>query len=327
MSAERTSRAAVAAEQLCAALWEALHERLRAGDASQAAALGERIAEVSGALSALARAELEPGSTGSEADAARTGPAGAEATRVDATRTDATRVDATRADAAKADTAKAPFVAADATGEPSRDPGEPEGGRAATIRSGDLGGAILVDERQRGSSIDERRPADAPIAIRDARGGSETAPWSAAVQRRLDRYRDDREPFAVLVLELLDAERLRVAQSPAESERQLREVEAAIVQQLRPADALVREVDGRYWLIAPDSDAADARALAGRLSSAARRCASHRGTPLGIAVGIALCPEHGIEAGALTGHAEVDLYAAQAAGRLLSDPDGSDPAA
>lgn len=282
VSAERTSRAAVAAEQLCAALWEALHERLRAGDAAQAAALGERIAEVSRAVSALACVGHEPGSADSNADAAPSGP--------------------TRAEAA-------------------------DGGRAATVRPGDLGGAILVDERQpRGASIDERRPADAPIAIRDARGGSDAVPWSAAVQRRLDRYRDDREPFAVLVIELLDAERLRVAQPPSESERQLREVEAAIVEQLRPADALVREVDGRYWLIAPHSDAADARAIAGRLSAAARRSASHRGAPLGIAVGIALCPEHGTDAGALTGHAEVDLYAAQAAGRLLSDPDGSDPA-
>jgi GGDEF domain-containing protein len=264
VSAERTSRAAVAAEQLCAALWEALHERLRAGDAAQAAALGERIAEVSRTVSALACAERESGSADSEADAPRS----------------------------------------------------------------HLGGAILVDERQRrGTSIDERRPADAPIAIRDARGGSETVPWSAAVQRRLDRYRDDRERFAVLVVELLDAERLRVAQPPSESERQLREVEAAIVEQLRPADALVREVDGRYWLIAPHSDAEDARAIAGRLAAAARRSASHRGAPLGIAVGIALCPEHGIDAGALTGHAEVDLYAAQAAGRLLGDPDDSDPAA
>ncbi len=176
--------------------------------------------------------------------------------------------------------------------------------------------ALIVDEQS------EARNA-APIAIRDARqSNTDATPWGTLVQRRLDRYLADRERFAVLLVELLDAERLRLAQPPSDASRQIRDVEAAMVAQLRPADSLVREADGRYWLIAPDTDASAARALAGAMAAAARRSASHHGAPLGVAVGIALCPEHGIEAASLLGHAEVDLYAAEAGGGVLSDPDG-----
>ncbi len=181
-----------------------------------------------------------------------------------------------------------------------------------------MSAAAIVDEHT------EPEPEPEPIAIRDARRSQQDTPWAIAVQRRLDRYLTDRERFAVMLVELLDAERLRLAQFPLDAERQVREVESAMVQQLRPADTLVREADGRYWLLAPDTDAPAARALAGAMAAAARRGTSHRGAPLEVAVGIALCPEHGVEVRALLGHAEVDLYAAQADGRTLSDP-GLDP--
>jgi GGDEF domain-containing protein len=265
VSAERTSRAAAAAEQLCATLWEALRDQLQAGSPQQAAMLAERIAEVSRAVSELARIEPD-GGTARKAQPAQDSQAGRDASAVGAAQ-----------------------VLSDAP-------------------------ALIVDEESEASS--------APIAIRDARHSPDATPWGTVVQRRLDRYLTDRERFAVLLVELLDAERLRLAQPPSDASRQIREVEAAMVAQLRPADALVREADGRYWLIAPDTDAAAARALAGAMAAAARRSASHRAAPLGVAIGIALCPEHGIEAASLFGHAEVDLYAAEAGGSILSDPDG-----
>ncbi len=178
--------------------------------------------------------------------------------------------------------------------------------------------AVIVDEQ--GEAL------DAPIAIRDERRSAEATPWGTVVQRRIDRHLASRERFAVLLVELLDAERLRLAQSPIDAERRIREIEAAMVQELRPADTLVRETHGRYWLAAPATDTPAARALASRIAAAARRSASHRGVPLEVAVGIALCPEHGIEVDSLLGHAEVDLYAAEAGGTVLSDPDGDSAA-
>jgi GGDEF domain-containing protein len=275
VSAERTSRAAEAAEQLCQALWEALHEQLRIGSAEQVATLADQIADVSRSVSALVRLTPER----EESDRTRIreqAPIGAE---------------------------------------------ESEGARAGGTQAlGDVehAAAVIVDEQS--------EALDAPIAIRDERRGAQGTPWGTVVQRGIDRYLVDREHFAVLLVELLDAERLRLAQSPIDAERQIREVEAAMVQELRPADALVREAHGRYWLVAPATDAPVARALASRIAAAARRSASHRGVPLEVAAGIAFCPEHGVEVGSLLGHAEVDLYAAEAGGTVSSDPDG-DPAA
>jgi GGDEF domain-containing protein len=272
VSAERTSRAAEAAEQLCAALWEALHEQLRAGSPQQAAMLAQRIAETSRSLSELALLQDDDGG-----------------------------------------------AAAPPSQPPSVAPAGPDLG-GTDVRDG-----AIVEPMSAAAIVDERtEPEHEPIAIRDARRSQQDTPWAIAVQRRLDRYLTDRERFAVMLVELLDAERLRLAQSQLDAERQVREVESAMVQQLRPADTLVREAEGRYWLLAPDTDAPAARALAGAMAVAARRGTSHRGAPLEVAMGIALCPEHGVEVSALLGHAEVDLYAAQAGGRTLSDP-GLDP--
>ncbi len=148
--------------------------------------------------------------------------------------------------------------------------------------------------------------------------------WIAAIERRLERYARDRLPFAVLLLELADLDRLRHAEPPPELARLTGLVEAALAAELRPADTLIGERPGRYWLLAPETDAAGARTLAGRLIDAVRRAARHRGVPLQLAAGLAGCPEDGLEAARIAAQADVALYAARAAGRPLAafdDPD------
>lgn len=262
MDEDRISRAANAAEQLCSALWEAVHEEIQAGKALEVVALTDRIAEVCRSVSAAA------------------GTAGSGAGR------------------------------AAERGRPEVDEERPQAPADARF-DGPLG----MGDRP-AALIDEHEGAATPIAIRDVRVAEGTA-WAEAIGRRLERYGDDRVPFAVLLIEVLDLERLRVAMGPGEAHRQIREVEGAIVEQLRPADALLRESDGRYWLIAPQTDGTVAGALAQRIASATRRATSHRGVPLEVSLGIALCPEHGVDAAALTAHADIDLYAAEAEGRRL----------
>lgn len=146
----------------------------------------------------------------------------------------------------------------------------------------------------------------------------EAMPWVASIARRVERYERDHEPFAVLVIELVDVERLRHAELPGEIARLTSTVETALAGELRPADSLMRESPGRYWLLAPETDPEGARALAGRLAEAVDGAASHRGAPLRIAVGLAACPSDGLAAGALAAHADIGLYAARAAGRPLA---------
>jgi GGDEF domain-containing protein len=163
--------------------------------------------------------------------------------------------------------------------------------------------------------VDELSPLQAPeIEIRDERGEQAPTAWIASIARLLERYARDRVPFAVLLVELADVERLRHAELPGEVSRLTGLVEAAVSGELGPADSLTRESPGRYWLLAPETDSDAARALVERLSGAVRSAASHRGVPLEVAIGIAVCPLDGSQAVALAAHAEIALYAAQASG-------------
>jgi GGDEF domain-containing protein len=135
----------------------------------------------------------------------------------------------------------------------------------------------------------------------------------------LERHEQDGLPFAVLLVELVDIERLHNAEPLGEVSRLASEVQDTLARELRPTDSLTRERPGRYWLLTPQADGAGARMLAEQLAHAVRSSASHRGTPLEVAVGIAVCPEDGRQTSVLAAHADVGLYAARAAGRSFID--------
>ncbi len=124
----------------------------------------------------------------------------------------------------------------------------------------------------------------------------------------------------MLLVELSGIERLRHAELPGEVARLTGLVEAALSEGLRPADSLMRESPGRYWLLAPETDTVGAKALAARLASGVRQT-THRGAPLQLAVGLAVCPQDGRQARALAAQADIALYAAQASGRAVARPD------
>jgi GGDEF domain-containing protein len=165
--------------------------------------------------------------------------------------------------------------------------------------------AVLIDEQDDGPQIE----------IRDERGEQGPAAWIGSIGHRLERHEQDGSPFAVLLVELVDVERLRHAESSSELSRLTSQVEEALARASRPADSLTRESPGRYWLLAPQTDGTGARMLADQLAHAVRSSARHRGTPLEVAVGIAVCPDDGRQASVLAAHADVGLYAARAAGR------------
>jgi GGDEF domain-containing protein len=159
------------------------------------------------------------------------------------------------------------------------------------------------------------------IEIRDTRGEEGPAAWIGSIGRRLERYEEDRLPFAVLLVEVADIDRLAHAEAPSVITQMIAQVESALSDELRPADQLTRETRGRYWLVTPETDEIGARMLAERLARTVRLSASHRGTPLEIAIGIAVCPEDGRESAALAAYADMGVYAARAAGRPIAPQD------
>lgn len=291
---DRLVRAARAAHTLSETLWEELHEELASPeDGERIAELSRRLADTAATVALLAGGRERKETHGPHVPAQRAAPKRSA-------------------------------------------PSEP-----ALASPGPRPMATLVDELA--PEDDRRRGSPAEIKVRDRRGtesdhaiesqarhvregGVESesekeeapTPWVASIARRVERYERDREPFAVLVLELVDIERLRHAELPGVLARLTGLVEAALASELRPADSLMRESPGRYWLLAPETDPEGARALAGRLADAVGGAASHRGEPLQIAAGIAACPSDGLAAGTLAAHADIGLYAARAAGRPLA---------
>jgi GGDEF domain-containing protein len=162
-----------------------------------------------------------------------------------------------------------------------------------------------------------RRPIAAPppgtIAIAS---GPEGEPWRPAIEKRLKRHASDRLAFAVLAVEVDDLERLLATGDAAIEAIEL--AERAISATLRPADVLVREHSGRYWLAAPETDELSARILGEQLAVAVSDAAEHHGTPLTVSIGIAVCPQHGDDAETLAAHADEAVFAARAAGVRLA---------
>jgi hypothetical protein len=232
---------------------------------------------------------------------------------------------------------------------------EPLAPREAVVRPGEAlatsqeapaarTGAVIVDERDPADPVLARRePAfrswQAPeppvellqeIAIRDQRRDEGPVAWIGSIGAQLEHFERDGRPFAVLLVELTELERLRRESSAQQllglSGRMEREIEAA----LGAAVSLTRERAGRCWLVAPGADRPRAEALAQRLPKAIPTGTREAGTsareaPLELAVSVAVCPEDGRLAAALAAHADVGLYAVRA-GAHFGSPAGERPA-
>lgn len=312
--ADVLSRAATAARELCDLLWDGLHQELRDPDELRVRELSERLALVSSTVALLTgRAGGEP-------------PAPAEA----------------RAELAERRTPPEPIWTERST--PADDHGPPpppptphpaaaarlaEGaarlaeGAARLAQGADPMRMRLVDEHEPSSATATLRTAPEPTAearaaVGEARPEQGASAWVNTVGRLLARHAVDGLPFAVLLVELVDIARLEHSEPPAEIARLVAQVEGALVRAMRAEDELSRESLGRYWLVAPETNGTGARMLAERLARLVRGSASHRGVPLQVAIGIAVCPEDGCQAPELAARADLSVYSARATGRSVA---------
>jgi len=164
--------------------------------------------------------------------------------------------------------------------------------------------------------------ADEPFLLHDARtpepepeAAPARDPWLRPIEFALARQARTAEPFAVLLVDLDDVERLvAVRDVTAALAAAVEQVERAVRDQLRGDDALVRERIGRHWIVASGFDALAGRDLAERIAAAVRTSASLDGAPLTASIGLAVAPRDGSTADALVEQADAGVFAARAAG-------------
>ncbi|HLL91419.1 MAG TPA: hypothetical protein VK252_00660 [Solirubrobacteraceae bacterium] len=220
----------------------------------------------------------------------------------------------------------------------------------------DSGGeAVIVDERSRapvsegqvafarprtapeGALADERplswdespplppRARAGEIEIRDERREQGAAAWTRSIGRQLERFERDGLPFAALLVELVDVERMS-RHEPGTLTLVAATIEQALVGELQAqpgpvgagSGAVTQERPGRYWVLVPETDRLATERLAERLARAAHVAMRRRGSSLEVAIGTAVCPDDGREAAALAAHADVGLYAARSAARAAA---------
>jgi GGDEF domain-containing protein len=290
--AERLARAARAAQQLCDVLWEALHEELRHPNAERIKELSERLAEVSSTVAMLAVA--------------------------------APHAAAPEPDEPDIPAPDAPAVERRTPPAPSRpDPPPLVALQPIPTRAGEYTFTKLVDEQEPASvePLASVEPIQPEIEIRDVRREEGPSAWVSSVGRLLARHAEDGLPFAVLLVEIVDVARLERSETPHDMHGLVAQVESALSRGMRATDQLSRETLGRYWLVAPETNGTGARMLAERLARLVRTSASHRGVPLEVAIGIAVCPDDGTEAPALAARADLGVYSARATGRSIAHTD------
>jgi GGDEF domain-containing protein len=356
--ADRLTRAARAARELCDVLWEALSEELRHADAERVRQISERLSSVSGTIGVLAHAAPRdpverptPADrpTPAERSTAPESPASGEPSTSGERRTPPEPVrpqpggDERRfpEESSGPELRLAPHPPALLRPEPpspfqpqpsapfqpqppAPQPQPPAALKPIDTRVADYTFTRLVDEHESappGESLAPAEPAAAEIEVRDVRREEGPSAWITSVGRLLERHAREGLPFAVLLIEIVDVARLERSETPHDLHGIVRLLESALGRGMRATDELSRETLGRYWLAAPDTDTAGARMLAERLAHLVRTTAIHRGVPLEVAIGIAICPHDGADAPALAARADLGVYSARANGRSVAHMD------
>jgi hypothetical protein len=352
--ADDAASAVQAVEALRGVVWDALLEELRDPPARLVADLADRLAYVCAtALTAtiitvaaqqaasanesdLAAAASEEGELG-RASAGPRGPVLVdERDETPVARSAGAAQASERADVQPAQVRPLPWeVAPFSAPEPSRTADASISSHPADAAdAGDTGTAARAGYRMR------RARAEPEIEIRDERGEGGPAAWVGSIGRQLEQFKQDGLPFAVMLVDLFDLERLGHVALPEELSAVTSEIEAALARELRitggpdsdlpaaleggsagsgrPAGSLTRERAGRYWLLAAETDGLAARMLAERLVRSLRAVVRRRGMALPFAVGIAVCPDDGRDAAALAAHADVGACDARSAGQSIA---------
>ncbi|HLH64093.1 MAG TPA: diguanylate cyclase [Solirubrobacteraceae bacterium] len=187
----------------------------------------------------------------------------------------------------------------------------PGDGEGAAGNTGPGAGDAFTGPGEPGEAVAARPWPQAPVPS-SARAGL----WMSALAAEVSRSRPGE--LALLSVELEDADRLAVSGDGAPVAVVFDHFAAQLRAAVRERDILVRENDGRAWIIAPGTSRSQARELGERIAAAVAQ-RRWRGAPLAASVGIAVLGEDGETPDRLIEAAEEARFAAAADGVRVSE--------
>jgi diguanylate cyclase (GGDEF)-like protein len=133
--------------------------------------------------------------------------------------------------------------------------------------------------------------------------------------------------FAVLVLDINGLKRINDAFGHAAGDRMLMGVAAAIRATVRTIDTPVRMGGDEFCVLAPQQTASGAKILAYRVASAVEQIETPDQSPVGVAIGVVACPQHGTDPDRLLELADAAMYRAKASGERVEMANDDSPEA
>lgn len=131
----------------------------------------------------------------------------------------------------------------------------------------------------------------------------------------LAEYRRYRHPFSLSLIDIEGLSRINDAYGRGAGDRMLVAVSSVIERQVRGSDRAFRTAEDEFSVIAPHQTAVGLRPMGERLAHLVESSQAGEAPRVGIAVGIASCPEHGESEDELWQAAEQGVYTAKAEGR------------
>jgi diguanylate cyclase (GGDEF)-like protein len=134
-----------------------------------------------------------------------------------------------------------------------------------------------------------------------------------SLEEAFDAYRRNNLPFALMLIDMDDFKSVNDTLGHQIGDDLLRLFADRLATLVRPGDLVARLGGDEFAVVVHNASIAEATAVAERIVASSAEPVSLEGLPLEVAlsVGIAACPDHGVDAATLLRHADVAMYAAK----------------
>jgi diguanylate cyclase (GGDEF)-like protein len=139
--------------------------------------------------------------------------------------------------------------------------------------------------------------------------------FQVRLREELARSKRYGRPTALVLLDLDNFKRVNDGFGHAVGDQVLRDVSELLTENARTTDVVCRYGGEELAVILPETALSEATQVAERLREAVERRHDERGVQVTLSAGVAICPDHGVDADGLIGAADAAMYRAKRDGK------------